>query len=227
MSIIAAFISNRNGVVASDGREFGPVRFENGVAIEQAQVISEEFDKTFSIDKGRVIGAYCGLMSFAGMTIAGHITQIVGDMSQRVMDFPLIVEGIEIGMKIRLSQIDDDDAIFSCRKIDLLLVAGLHLTKERLYMASIRFMPVNEDIITDVSLLEAGPLKKYYVYGEDQARAAAANVFGKNCANNKDEKFLTKLAQDAVRAGIYAAGPHLYGPEKACGGKIFTKKTRY
>ena len=175
MSVIVALVSKLDGVAASDGRTFGSVHLVNGVAEGQAGVSSDEFDKTFSLDNGRVIGAYCGLMSFSGATVAEHIIHMVGTIPQVGMDFSSIVEQVKEGMTAMLNGIDDCEVIRSCRGIDLLLVAGRRLTRRRHAIASIRFLPVDGVVTTEVDLVEADssqPLR-YYVYGEEQARPAA------------------------------------------------------
>ena len=77
MSVIVAMISNRDGAIASDGRLFGPARIENGQVTDPATVESDSFDKTFAIAGGKIVGAFCGLMSFSGRTVAEHVDEIV------------------------------------------------------------------------------------------------------------------------------------------------------
>jgi hypothetical protein len=60
MSVIVALISERNGVVATDGRLFKPARFDHGRLTDPATIDSDAFDKTFVLAGGKVIGAFSG-----------------------------------------------------------------------------------------------------------------------------------------------------------------------
>lgn len=61
MSVIVAVVSGRDGVVASDGRRSSPAVLVDGRVEKPSIVESDEFDKTFALDCGKVIGAFCGL----------------------------------------------------------------------------------------------------------------------------------------------------------------------
>ena len=79
MSVIAALISKRDGVIASDGRKFGSTYLVNGLPSKPLKVESDDFDKTFSLAGGKIIGAFCGLLEFGERTIAEHIQEITRD----------------------------------------------------------------------------------------------------------------------------------------------------
>lgn len=227
MSVIVALISTRDGVVASDGRHFGSALLANGKVVQRAVITSEEFDKTFSLNRGKLIGAFTGLMSFSGKSIGQHILEIIDNSDNSPVGknkFSTITARIEQEMKTKLGQIDNQEVIFACRKLDILLVGSETLTRYEQRIAAISFFPDNGSIVSKKEIVAAKQFNQYYVYGEEKARTAATQVFRSNSAPNRDSKFLRNLAIGAVKAGIRAAGTHPYGLEPACGGKVFTKR---
>jgi len=227
MSVIVALISARDGVVASDGRRFGSALFANGKIVQPASVESEEFDKTFCLYGGKLIGAFAGLMSFSGRNIAQHILEIVDNSGCATTEFSSIADKLEQGMISKLGQIGEQEVIFDCRKLDVLLAGGKSLTRREFRIAAFRFFPRNGTIISQRDIVVADKAIRYYLYGEDKARTAADGLLGANSAPNRDANFLKTLASRAVEAGIRAAGNHPYGSQAACGGKVFTKRTYY
>lgn len=228
MSVIVARISSRDGVVASDGRRFGSARFENGKIVQPASVESDEFDKTFCLDGGTLIGAFAGLMSFSGKSIAQHIQEIFDQSGCAETEFAGVVTNLEKRMRSNLDQIAEQEVIFDCRKLDVLLAGGKSLTRRELRIAAVRFFPSNGTITSQTDIISADHrMIQYYLFGEDKARAAANRLLGANTAPTRDSKFLETLAIRAVEAGIRATGIHPYGCQPACGGKVFTKRTYY
>jgi hypothetical protein len=227
MSIIVAVASTRNGGVASDGRRFAPAWLENGCVVRPAAIESEVFDKTLTLDGNKIVGAFCGLMSFSGQSIAEHITEIVSPPIPSGAQFAPVVENIAGEVARRLNCVADREVTFPCRKLDLLLVAGESLTRSGLCIASIRVHPVNGAIKADTGIVRADSSNRYWIYGDDRAVSAARTVFEANHAPNRDAGFLKRLAGQAVQAGIAAAGPHPHGSDPACGGQVFLRRTWY
>ena len=228
MSIVVALISSRVGVVASDGRKFGPVLVDSSSdrAAQAAKVVSDEFDKTFTLVGGEIIGAFCGLMDFSGQTIAEHIDQIVGPVLPDGTQFTSVVDQIAVEMAKRLNE--EPEVVLPRRKVDLLLVAGEPLVRSGVSIASVQFFPQNDGISTATEMLPAerrSPDLVYKMHGNDKAQADAKNVLRANHAKNKDVNFLRRLAEQAIRAAIPATGPHPDGPDRACGGRVFIKTT--
>jgi hypothetical protein len=223
MSIIAAVISTRNGIVASDGRIFGPVHIENGKPVGLAQIKSDAFDKTFSLTDGRVIGAFCGLMEFSGQTSSEHIREIVANSPD--VTLASLVTKVRNELEIRLAGIPQQEVIFTSRNIDLLLLGTNQCKRPEMQIVAISFFPQNDKILSKIETLPAGKTNRYYVYGEDRAKQAASHVFNKNQAPNKDATFLRKLTTQAIQIGIKTAGPHQHGTERSCGGNIFFQLT--
>jgi hypothetical protein len=227
MSIIVALISKQDGAVASDGRLFGSARISNGTLTSPATIESDTFDKTFTLVGGKIIGALSGLMSFSGNTVSNHISEIVTPLIYNECDFYSLAGKLELDLKKRLTQIDDQEVIFHCRKLDVLLVGSADLTRSNMCIISIRIFPQQNIIMSERERVEAGDQKRFYVRGEDKAVSAAVRLFAKDKAPNKDPAFLKRLATNAIRIGIRAAGNHPYGTAPACGGSIFTKHTWY
>lgn len=227
LSIIVALISGINGVVSSDGRLFNPARLVDGQLTEPARISSEAFDKTFAIYNGNVIGAFAGLMHFSGKIVADYISDIALSHSGLEPILAPLAETVREEMSARLLNIDPKEVMFACRKLDLLLVGRRNITRAEMGIVSIRFSPQGEGIVSEEDTVWADRGKQFYVRGEDRAKAAAARVLDADRASNCDIIFLKGLAQKAVRAGIAATGTHPYGADPACGGKVFTKRTRY
>jgi len=213
--------------VASDGRRFHSVRLVNGVPTEAANISSDTFNKTFSLNGGNVVGAFCGLLKFSGATVAEHIVNITSDMFSGGTTFLSIVDAIEKYLRHRLTEIDNAEVIPPCRNVDLLLVGGASLTRAHMAITSIRFCPTVDGVTTKRDVVYADKEKRYYVYGDNQATAAVARVLDANHAPNRDANFLLKLARGAIESGIRNCGTHRHGMERACGGQVFTTRTWY
>jgi hypothetical protein len=69
---------------------------------------------------------------------------------------------------------------------------------------------------------------RFCLFGENKARAATYRLLKANSSPKKSLTFMTTLATRAIKAGINKTSPRPDGgSETACGGKIFTKPTRY
>ena len=227
MSVIAALISTRDGTIASDGRRFNSVHLVNGVPTEPTSVASDDFDKTFSLADGKMVGAFCGLLEFSGATIAEHIRDITSGSFPSGAAFMQIVELVEQQLTARLNLVDDGEVIPPSRNVDLLLVGGAQLTRGDMKIVGIRFCAKPNGVAPTRDVVSAGKANRYYVYGEDLARAAAAKTFDDNHVASKDSPSLMKLVREAINAGIQNCGVKEHGAHRACGGQVFTAKTWY
>ena len=228
MSVIVALISGRDGVVASDGRYFKPAHFHNGVVKQPASIESNDFDKTFSLDGGKLIGAFSGLMLFSNKSVSEHVSDIASPLLSRPVDLPALTTEIEKQMTKELTSIDEKEVIFRCRQLDLLLVGDEKLSRSEMRIVSIRFYPEGHVITSKRDTNTADRKLRYVVRGDDKAAAAAARgVLDCNNAPNRDLAFLRKLATRAVQFGIRATGTHEHGSDQACGGTIFVQRTFY
>ena len=227
MSVIAALISTRDGAIASDGRRFNSVHLVNGVPVEPISVASDDFDKTFSLAGGKMVGAFCGLLEFSGSTIAEHIRDITDGSLPSGAKFMQIIDLVEQQLTARLNQVDDGEVIPSCRNVDLLLVGGTQLTRGDMRIAGMRFCAKPDGVVPTRDVVSAGKANRYYVYGEDLARAAATKIFDDNHVASKDPASLMKLVREAISAGIQNCGVKPHGTHRACGGRVFTARTWY
>lgn len=232
MSIIAALISTRDGVVASDGRKFGSadVHIESGqiTVLRPAQIESDEFDKTFELEGRKIVGAFCGLVSFSGMTIGEHVVEIAAAIASRAQ-FTSVVEKVAEGLRTRIDCISDKEVMRALRKLDLLLVGGERLTRADMRIASIR-IHTEDGVIkaaTKIDSVAKGSPCWRSIYGDDNAQAAARGVFEANLSSSSDADFLTRLVREAIEVGISASGPHPQGSDLACGGRVFLRRTYY
>ncbi len=201
MSLILAMITSRDGIVASDGRRFGSARFEGGQIVEPALVESEEFDKTFSVGGGKVIGAFAGLMSFTGKDVAEHIDEIFQDSASTETELNVIAAKVAEGIKSKLSNINQQEVIFECRKLDVLLIGCRSQAKRELEIARLRFSPSNREIVVCVNIYSSGNQIYHALFGDDKATAIAHRLLSNNRAPNRNAGFLKKLALRAMSAG--------------------------
>jgi len=228
MSIIVALISEKDGIVASDGRLFGPAMFENDQVIQPAAIESDEFDKTFSLGEGRLIGAFSGLTHFSGKNIREHVEEVIVPLLHSTTSFEALSLELEKEFYSRFIQIDSHEVILPCRKLEMLLVAGNNLNRSEMRIRSIRFIPKGNEIVKESNIFAADKTRNRYVVGGDmQAGRAAMDVLGGRIAIEKDSAFLKKLAKQAIQAGIVATGAHPLGIDPACGGSIFVQRTWY
>jgi len=130
MSVLVAVISQDHGVVASDGRRFGSavVNFASGELNRPAEVETDDFDKTFAVRGGQIVGAGCGVLEFSGRTVGQHIDEIVGAAASKE-SFLEIVERIAAGMLVRLNAIEESEISSQARILDLILVGRDYVSR--------------------------------------------------------------------------------------------------
>jgi hypothetical protein len=217
MSVIVAVVSGRDGIVASDGRRFASAQIGQPATVE-----SDTFDKTFELDGGSIIGAFCGLVEFSGRTIAGHIREIVGPTPASGTKLAAILDQIAKEMQNRLNQIDEGEVALTERAVDLLIVGGEHLTRSELRIFSARFSPQGSAVVS-----ETKSWIKYCRAREESASVAAGAYLDANYVGNRGAAYLGKIAMGAIEAAVSATGLQRYSSVPACGGDTFTKRTFY
>jgi hypothetical protein len=223
MSIILGLVTSRDGIVMSDGRMFGSALLDNGKVVEEASIKSEEFDKTFCLDQGRLIGTLAGLMQFSGKKVSEHIEDIWQTSAKSKTEFTDIANELCEGLKGKLTNINPNDVVFECRKIDLVLIGRMTATKRQLVMGRFRFSPMNNQMSFSADMFPGEKLIKYCTFGDEKAQAAVARVMTENKTSNRYATFLKILANRSIRAGIKRSGCQPYGSEPACGGRTFTQ----
>ena len=212
MSFIVAVISSRAGVVASDGRRFASVQIGQPAPVE-----TNEWDKTFELSGEGIIGAFCGLLEFSGLTISEHIREIIASTLACQTRLTSIVDHITTGMVSRLNQAAEEDVARTERLVDVLLVGGERLKRDRkLKIFSIRFEPKEGTVIPEV---RDWPM--FCVAGDPSAMAAAKSFLDKNYVGNRGPAHLRKLAEQAVETAVAGTGSRPHTCTAACGGTKF------
>jgi hypothetical protein len=223
MSLILGLITSRDGIVASDGRRFGNAVLENGKVVKPAPIESEECDKTFSLDGGRIVGAFAGLMRFSGKEIRGHMDESLQALATVETDFVGIAKKLADVITSKLINIDQQEVIFDCRKLDVLIVSSKWTAKARLELAKLRFSPNNGEINSSIEVFSPDGPPWHSLFGDDRATAAAHRFLSNNRARNRDSFFLRTIALRAMKVGIKACGTQPFGAELACGERVFTR----
>jgi hypothetical protein len=223
MSIIIALISTRCGVVASDGRRFSSAVPDKGIP---AEVELDNFDKTFSLLEGKVIGAFAGLLEFSGRTIREHIVETASAWSDSSEDYESLVQKIKRDMQEKLFKIRDDEVGFIYRTLDMLLVAGDRVAGNNPKLFAIRFEPRNGLIIADgPETVESSPRHiGQRIRGVPEARDGAEKALSLKRNKKIDIEYLEALVRRGIKSGIFSAKSHPYGTEQACGGSIFIQR---
>ncbi len=222
MSIIAAFVSGEAGLVASDGRIFTPAIFNSKRVLKQAEIEQNDFDKTFNFNN-YIIGAFCGLIRFNGLTTSNHIIEILSTITEPAGNFENTCHTFGDNFRARLLSISPDEVLFNFRTVDILLVR--RISKKVMGVVKMRFLPNHSDICIESNLSNIKKdTNRYFLFGNDRAQKGAINVFTANTAKNHDSNFLSKLITKAIQAGITSSGQNKFSPEKECGGIIFKKQ---
>lgn len=233
MSIIIALASSQDGVVGSDGRMFGPARFDGGRVVKLAQIDKEDFKKTFSLYDGQVIGAFAGLMQFSGMTVAEHMSNILLQKAEEPDSLSNVVRLLKVEYQSRLAKIDEKGVSFKYRESDILLVGRKDLRRKNLRIIQLRFHPDNSgtEIICEETAQDRKHLGKdvisWSMFGDESAQKAARKLIDLLTRREWNLKLLEDLARDAILAGIAKSGLHPFGEERACGGEVFVEHCSY
>jgi len=157
MSIIISMISQKGGVVCSDGRKHSSITIkEDETSDDKATIESDNYNKTFII-QNKLVGAYCGLLEFSNKNISEHISEIVENKMH--LNYEEIVTLIETELKNKLLLISIDEIRFKSRKIDLLLVG--RNDKKRMQISALRLFPENNTILSSKEIVITDGENKY------------------------------------------------------------------
>ncbi len=189
MSVIVAVISDKDGVVASDGIRFAPTQIGQPAPVE-----SLTFDKTFALAEGKIIGAFCGLVEFSGRTIAEHVSDVVGATVAHGATLEPVFDQVATEMRHRLNQVSEGDVALAARVVDLLMVGGQHLTRSDMRIFSARFHPRGGDVI-----LDKNSHSKFCRAGADGAAATAGAYLDQNYDGNRGATYLGSTRQEGYR----------------------------
>jgi hypothetical protein len=228
MSIIIGLISKKCELVASDGRLTSGAEFKFGSVIKKAIPIDDQFDKTFSLKEGRIIGTVAGLMEFHGLKISEHLENILNEECNNVNFLDQTMNCLATKLKTRIEGISDAEILFEHRIIDLILIGSTYDEPNDLKLFSFRFKPdLNSNIIT-VESSEIPAHRKgfahWQLFGDDASQESVNRFLSSELKETPiEEKRLRSLSYKAIRLGIISSSKHEFGEYPTCGGKPFVK----
>lgn len=205
MSVALAIVSQNGTVVASEGR-----------AIQNCTLVSDCFNKTFSLLDGGILGAHTGLLKFSGMKIGEHIDEIAKAEHANTSSLEKLIKLLIDPFTKRVENIDSSEVGFQHREIDILLA-------RRPVIYLLRFKPGNNGIFCEPPKQYPGA-GAYCICGDDNAQDAAKNVIRalRKQIPSMRSKSLIGLARRAVQKGIDNAGPSKQNKDLcSCGGEIY------
>jgi hypothetical protein len=207
MSIILA-LTGKFGVVASDSQR-----------VESNGSISQDFDKTFTITKPPLIGAFAGLLEFNDRLISQHVSEILASFSRS--SFQAAAELVGIQLRQRLLAIPESEVGFCYRNLELLLVGRSNLRSGPFEIRWLEFKAAKD---TNQIMLGAGCYPgagMYALFGDLTARNSVIKRLDKK-RHNFFKMTKTKLKEEAaevISAAISHSGTHPYHQNIiACGG---------
>ncbi len=224
MSIILAFITQKLAIVLSDGRLHESVPMIDDVTpSRKATIMSDKFDKTFCLNKGKIIGAYCGLLQFDNRTISEHIKELWGDKLNE-MNISDAVNVVCKELKKRLDSIHEKDILKAWRKIDMLFVGKDSLTKENV-IVRVRFDPSDWSASPQINTERIEKNYNHYaVFGDDSAQARIKNILENLPIHKKNIEFLLEWGRFSIKEGIKSSGiDKRISDNLSCGGDTFVQ----
>ncbi len=229
MTIIIGFVTKSSAVVASDGRISSGVYYEGEILQKKSEVISDEFDKTFSLKNGKLIGAVSGLISFQGKKNSEHIASLVEEYDSVPYSLDELAEYVCEGIKTSLLKVSNDEILFRFRSIDLILVGSISDSKSTYQIKSCRLKPNDTNTSIDYNINTLDPAKDdlthWQIFGDDTSQTIV-NTFLKNkigLLKKHNEKTLSSISYKAIRLGIKNSTISKSGDHQTCGGKVFVR----
>jgi hypothetical protein len=215
-------------LVASDGRLHSGAYYENGTIISNSKVIQDQYDKTFELVNGRLIGCVAGTMEFDGKKVGQHLLELLIDMRKNES----IVFDLCDGLKNKLEEVRSDEIAYCFRKVDLMLIHSVTGAKKDLKIYAIRFSPKNDLSSIEYEIKEVYPEIEGHVawqlFGDDLSQKAVDCYLHNELKKMVEvtEQGLRSLMYKAVRLGIKESGVFSQGVDKSCGGKVFVKSIK-
>lgn len=224
MSIVLGIISKSCAIVAGDGRvTIEDISEVNGVQQKEKKVRNDDFNKTFSLLNGQIIGCCAGLMEFEGKSIGGHLEEMTNQT-----DYIFSIDSVCETMKNRLKAISEDEVGLFHRKLDLVLIYKTNENPKAYELHSVRFFPNHQNTEIEIQKFESVSTSKinkvwWQIYGDDSARSAVSALLEKeiNQRVKVDKKNLIALSKRLIRLGISRASK--IKNIKTCGGEVFVK----
>lgn len=231
MTIIIGFVTKSSAVVASDGRISSGAYYEGEILQRKSEVISDEFDKTFSLKNGTLIGAVSGIMSFQEKKTSEHIASLVEEYDSVPYSLDELAEYVCEGIKTGLLKVSNDEILFRYRSIDLILVGSISDSKSTYQIKSCRLKPNDTNTSIDYNIDTIDPAKDdlthWQIFGDDTSQVIV-NTFLKNeirLLKKHDKKNLRSISYKAIRLGITNSTINKSGDHQTCGGKVFVTNT--
>lgn len=231
MTIIIGFVTKSSAVVASDGRISSGAYYEGKFLQRKSEVKSDEFDKTFSLKNGKLIGAVSGTMSFQGKKTSDHIASLVEEYDSVQYSLQELAEYVCEGIKTGLLKVSDDEILFRFRSIDLILIGSKSDSDSTYEIKSCRIKPNDTNTSIDYNIDTKDPVKDnlthWQIFGDDTSQAIVntflQNEIGLLKVHNK--KNLRSISYKAISLGIKNSTISKSGDHQTCGGKVFVINT--
>jgi len=232
MSIIIGFVTSNCGLVSSDGRLTSGAFPDNGLVVKKAIPINDEFDKTFTLKNGTIIGAVAGTMEFQGRKIAIHLEEILTNECKVNTSVEDTLNCLKTHLKNRMEKIPENEILFPFRSIDLILIASPTGSQDNFKIYNSRFKPNsnNTSILIENEVISPGKKNNVYwkLFGDDSSQTAVDNFLKIEISkiSKVNEQTLRSLSYKAVRHGIKNSTKHVNGDDLSCGGKPFVRSIK-
>ncbi|WP_026968205.1 hypothetical protein [Algoriphagus terrigena] len=229
MTIIVGIVTKSSAVVASDGRISSGAVYEGEIQKSKSSVQSDEFDKTFSLKNGKLIGAISGTMRFQHKSTIEHIESLVQENSLIPYSLDELAKCICAGLKSGLLEVSNEEVLFRFRSIDLILIGPKSHFDLTYQMKSCRIKPNEASASIDYTIDTVDPVKDdhahWQLFGDDNSQSMV-NAFLKRevgLLTKRDEKTLRSISYKAIRHGIKYSTVSKSGDHQTCGGKVYVK----
>lgn len=229
MSIIIGIVTDKCALVASDGRLHSGAYFENGIRTKDSKVIQDDFDKTFVLNGGKIIGAVAGTMKFEDKIIAEHLREL---FENNACTPETLIDDLCEGIKKRLELISSAEIAFVFRKIDLILINSTSGEMKDLKVQARRFHPNSDNSAIEIEKFVISPKVQghaaWQLFGDDTSQKAIHDFLATEIQKMTfiDEKGLRSLLYKAIRLGIKVSEKSKEGNDLNCGGKVFVKSIK-
>lgn len=229
MTIIIGLITKSSALVASDGRILSGAYYEGDIQKRKSTVESDEFDKTFSLKNGKIIGAISGLMRFQDKTTIEHIKSIAQENYIVPYSLDKLANCICKELKSGLVVVSDEEILFQFRSLDLILIghkSDLDLTYQ-IKSCRIKASAKNRNI--DYTIDTIDPVINNHVYWQlfgDESSQSKVHIFLNReigLLNKQNINTLRPIAYKAIRLGIKHSMVSIFGDHQTCGGKVYVK----
>jgi hypothetical protein len=229
MSIIIGIVTDTCALVASDGRLHSGAYYENDKRIKDSEVIQDDFDKTFVLNGGKIIGAVAGTMKFEDKIIAEHLVKL---MANNTFTPETLVDVLCKGLREQFEQISSAEIAFAYRKLDLIIINSNSGEMKDMKIQARRLHPDSNNSSIEIERFEISPKVQghaaWQIYGDDTSQREINDFLSTEIQKMTriDEKGLRSLMYKAIRLGIKVSEKNNEGNDLNCGGKVFVKSIK-